>query len=171
MVKIEIYERYADSMIAIQNLVDNTKCFETIRALRWPEGVVCPHCGSKEVTKQGRDETQPERQRYGCKACQRKFDDVTDTVFAGHHQPVKIWVLCLYFMGLNVSNTQIARELNLNESDIHDMTQQLRAGIVAKKPKVILGGDVECDEVYIVAGHKGQPDAVKKKAEKGGATG
>lgn len=158
-------------MITIQNLVDNTKCFETIRALRWPEGVTCPHCDSTQITKQGWDETQPERQRYGCKACQRKFDDLTDTVFAGHHQPLKIWVLCLYFMGLNLSNAQIARELSLNESDIQEMTQQLRAGIVTKKPEVILENEVECDEVYIVAGHKGQPDVVKKKAGKDDGTG
>jgi hypothetical protein len=26
-----------------------------------------------------------------------------------------------------------------------------------------LGGTVECDEVYIVAGHKGRPEAVEKK--------
>lgn len=74
-------------------------------------------------------------------------------------------------MGLNLSNTQIAHELDLNEDDIQQMTQQLRSGIVAKKPEVILEGEVECDEVYVVAGHKGQPDAVKKKAERVGETG
>jgi hypothetical protein len=30
--------------------------------------------------------------------------------------------LCLYFMGLNLSNEQIARELSLNESDVYQMT-------------------------------------------------
>jgi len=157
-------------MITIHHLLDNTKCFETIRALRWPDAVSCPHCGSDQITKQGKDETQHARQRYGCKACQRKFDDLTNTVFAGHHQPLKIWVLCLYFMGLNLSNAQIARELDLNEADTQQMTQQLRSGIVSQKPAVILEGEVECDEVYVVAGHKGQPDAVKKKAEKADAT-
>jgi len=153
-------------MITIHQLLDNAKCFETVRVLRWPETVTCPHCGSDQITRQGKDDTQPERQRYGCKGCQRKFDDLTDTVFAGHHQPLKIWVLCLYFMGLNLSNTQIAHELDLNEDDVQQMTQQLRSGIVAKKPAVILEGEVECDEVYVVAGHKGQPDAVKKKGRK-----
>jgi hypothetical protein len=33
----------------------------------------------------------------------------------------------------------------------------------AKKPSFQLGGEVECDEVYIVAGHKGHPEIVKKK--------
>ena len=69
-------------------------------------------------------------------------------------------------MGLNLSNTQIAQELDLNEDDVQRMSQQLRSGIVAKKPEVILEGEVECDEVYVVAAHKGQPDAAKKKAEK-----
>jgi hypothetical protein len=79
---------------------------------------------------------------------------------------LKIWVLCLYFMGLNLSNAQIARELDLNEADVQQMTRQLRSGIVSKKPVVVLEGEVECDEVYVVAGHKGQPEAVKKRPKR-----
>ncbi|MEN8907109.1 MAG: hypothetical protein ABF289_14210 [Clostridiales bacterium] len=45
------------------------------------------------------------------------------------------------------------------------MTTQLREGIVIKKPEVILKGEVEFDEVYIVAGHKRQPSKVEKKGE------
>jgi hypothetical protein len=65
-------------------------------------------------------------------------------------------------MGLNLSNSRIARELDLNISDTQQMTKLLRSGIVKNKPEVILDGEVECDEVYVVAGHKCQPDAVKK---------
>ena len=36
-------------------------------------------------------------------------------------------------------------------------------GIVEVKPEVTLGGEVECDEVYVVAGHEGHPEAVAKK--------
>jgi hypothetical protein len=35
------------------------------------------------------------------------------------------------------------------------MTTQLREGMIKKKPEVTLQNEVECDEVYIVAGHKG----------------
>jgi len=45
-------------------------------------------------------------------------DDLTDTVLAGHHQPLSTWILCLYFMGLNLSNAQIAQELDLNKDDL-----------------------------------------------------
>ena len=71
-------------------------------------------------------------------------------------------------MGLNLSNSQIAQELDLCESDVFNMTTMLREGIVHKTPEVTLSGEVEMDEVYIVAGHKGQPKEVKKKDEKAG---
>ena len=148
----------------ILQLVDDEKCFESVRRVRWPDGVRCPHCQSSQVTKQGFDDTQTCRQRYLCGGCGGRFDDLTETIFAGHHQPLRVWMLCSYFLGLNLSNLQIAHELELDEDSVHDMATQLRAGIVAKQPPVVLSGEVECDEVYVVAGHKGNPDAVKKKA-------
>ncbi len=90
---------------------------------------------SKEVIKRGFDDTEPARQRYECHDCDKRFDDLTDTIFAGHHQPLKVWILCLYFMGLNLSNEQIAHELSVNESDAYQMTAQLRDGIVKKSPQ------------------------------------
>ena len=150
-------------MVNIQSLIDDAKCFETIRTMRWPDGVRCPECGSDRITKDGRDETQPERQRYRCHGCGQRSDDLSGTIFAGHHQPLRIWILCLYFMGLNLSNEQIAQELGIDPDDAQVMTSQLREGIVRRKPEVTLSGEVECDEVYVVAGHKGHPAAVAKK--------
>jgi len=158
-------------LLNIQTLIDDAKCYETVRTLRWPDGIRCPHCDSSQITKQGKDDTQPERQRYECTACRRRFDDLTGTIFAGHHQHLRVWILCLYFMGLNLSNEQIARELDLNPDDAQKMTTQLREGIVERKPEVRLSGEVECDEVYVVAGHKGHPEAVRKKGERAGDAG
>jgi hypothetical protein len=69
-------------------------------------------------------------------------------------------------MGLNLSNQQIAQELGLNKDDVQKMTTLLREGIVTKKPAVQLQDEVECDEVYVVAGHKGNPAAVKKRPKR-----
>ena len=74
-------------------------------------------------------------------------------------------------MGLNLSNCQIAKELGLNEDDAHTMATHLREGLVVKVPDVVLDGEVEADEVYVVAGHKGNPEAVKKKAARDVAAG
>ena len=145
-------------MVNIQDLFDDAKCYQTIREMRWPDGVTCPRCSSESVIKNGRDDTQPDRQRYECRGCRQRFDDRTDTIFAGHHQPLRVWILCLYFMGLNLSNEQIGQELDLNPDDAQKMTSQLREGIVVRKPEVALSGEVECDEAYVVAGHKGHPE-------------
>ena len=100
--------------VNITNLIDDVQCYQTVRELRWPDGVACPSCESQEVIKRGFDDTEPARQRYECHNCNQRFDDLTDTIFAGHHQSLKVWILCLYFMGLNLSNKQIAHELSLN---------------------------------------------------------
>ena len=155
----------------LSGLMDDAKCFALVRQHRWPEGVRCPACASSAVIRDGCDDRQRPRQRHRCKACSGRFDDLTGTVLAGHHQPLRVWVLCLYFMGLNLSNRQIAQELGLDASDVQAMTERLRGGLVAKAPPVRLEGEVEIDEVYVVAGHKGQPAAVAKRGVSAGAVG
>ncbi len=36
-------------LIKLTNLLDEAKCYEVIRQLRWPDGVVCLHCSSTGV--------------------------------------------------------------------------------------------------------------------------
>jgi transposase-like protein len=118
--------------INITNLIDDVRCYQSVRELRWPDGITCPSCASQHIIKRGFDDTESARQRYECHDCDTRFDDLTATIFAGHHQPLKVWGLCLYFMGLNVSNEQIGHELALNGSDVQQMTAQLREGIEKK---------------------------------------
>src|SRR3982750_1016319 len=98
----------ASDLVNLSALIDGAKCFALVRQLRWPEGVRCPGCGSATVVRDGYDDTQPHRRR--------------------------LWVLCLYFMGLNPPNRKIAQELGLDRSDVQAMAEQLRSGLVAKAP-------------------------------------
>ena len=149
--------------INIQNLIDDARCYQAVRDLRWPGKTFCPHCNADDIIKRGKDDTEPHKQRYECKQCEKRFDDLTNTVFSGHHQSLRTWIIFLYFMGLNLSTEQIAKELNLNKDDAHYMASILRSGVVEKKAKITLSDEVECDEVYIIAGHKGNSAAVKKR--------
>ena len=158
-------------LVNLSSLIDDARCYTLVRQHRWPEGVRCPRCDSAAVARDGRDDSQPHRQRYHCTACGSRFDDLTGTILAGHHQPLRVWVLCLYFMGLNLSNRQIAQELDLGTSDVQAMTEQLRQGLTARTPAVILDGVIEIDEVYVTAGHKGNPAAVAKRGVRGDAGG
>ena len=82
-------------LVNLSGLMDDAKCFAFVRQHRWPEGIRCPVCDNEAVTRDGHDDTQPFRQRYRCKACSGRFDDLTGTVLAGHHHPVRVrvWVL------------------------------------------------------------------------------
>lgn len=123
-------------MVRIDQLIDDAKCYEVVRGLRWAEGVDCPNCGSDNIKKRGHHDRYSYRQRYVCRACQQQFDDLSGTIFEGHHRPLRVWVLCLYFMGLNLSNKQIAEELDLPENEVQTMTTQLREGVQVKKSQL-----------------------------------
>src|SRR3954453_7106609 len=125
-------------LVNLSSLIDDAKCYELIRRHRWPDGVRCPRCGDAEVARDGRDDARRHRQRYRCAGCGARFDDLTGTVPAGHHRPLRVWVSCLYLMGLDLSNRQTAREPDLGQPEVRLMTEQLRHGLVAKLPAVVL---------------------------------
>src|SRR3954454_25165559 len=110
------------SLVKLSSLIDDAKCYELVRQHRWPEGVRCPACDSAAVARHGRDDRQLHRQRHSSAACTSRFDALTGTVLAGHPHPLRVWVLCLYFMRHNLSNRQIAQELRVNQPDVELMT-------------------------------------------------
>ena len=123
-------------LVNLPTLIDDAKCYEVVRQLRWPTGIQCPACGASDIVKRGKHTHQIHRQRYVCRTCDRQFDDLTGTIFEGHHQPLRVWVLCLYLMGLNLSNEQIAAELDLDGDTVQVMATHLREGVVDKKSPV-----------------------------------
>ncbi len=134
-------------MLTLVGLIDDAKCYETVRQMRWPDGICCIECGSTSISKRGKHTTQPARQRYACANCGRQFDDLTDSIFAGRHQPLQTWIACLYLMCLNLSNQQIVQELDLHKDDVHHMTCELHQAIAEKRTEVQISGRVEFDEV------------------------
>lgn len=118
--------------INLLNLMDEAKCYELLRAIRWSSGLTCVHCSSSRVIKNGHDENQLNKQRYQCKDCQKNFDDLTNTIFSNSNLSLKVWILVLYLMGLNLSNKQISKELEISEPTAQRMTTILRQGIVKK---------------------------------------
>ena len=64
-------------LVNLSGLMDDAKCFAFVRQHRWLGGVRCPECHSDAVIRDGHDDMQPCRQRYRCKACAGRFDDLT----------------------------------------------------------------------------------------------
>lgn len=70
------------------------ECYQRLRRARWPQGVVCPHCGGQRVHIHGRVGKTPER-RYRCLECQKTFSDRTGTIFARSKLPLGTWLQAL----------------------------------------------------------------------------
>lgn len=118
--------------INLLKLMGDEACYNLLREIRWSEGVKCPHCQSTHIVKDGKDATHPHRQNYKCRSCAKNFDDLSETVFSGSKKSLKTWILCLYLMGLNLSNQQISKELDISQKTAQSMTHKLRTGIVKK---------------------------------------
>ena len=150
-------------MLKITDLMGDAQCYEQLRELRWGKGPVrCPRCDSDDCHEKGTSNKGPENRKYHCADCGRSFNDLTGTLFAESNLPLKAWMGCLYLMNLNTSNHQIANELGVSEKTTQHMATKMRRAVEANTVDPMLSGDVEFDEVYIVAGHKGHPEKVKK---------
>ncbi len=136
-----------------------------VRELRWGQNRVhCPRCDSQSCEETGKTDKSQYCSKYQCNDCRRHFNDLTGTIFADSKLSLKIWIGCLYLMGLNSSNRQISKELDISEKTAQKMTTKIREEIKKNSPEARLSGEVEFDEVYVVAGHKGHSEAVKKRA-------
>jgi len=118
--------------INLLKLMDEAKCYEMLREIRWADGVCCVHCNDMNIVKNGHDENHPDKQRYQCNNCHRNFDDLSGTLFSGSNKSLKVWIVALYLMGLNLSNLQLSKELEVSQPTAQRMTTLLREGIVKK---------------------------------------
>ena len=71
--------------------------------LRWPEGVLCPHCSSREIRGHGRYHRNPALARYECHGCRRTFLLTTGTPLARSRVPLTDWVIIAWLIALGMS--------------------------------------------------------------------
>ncbi len=130
-------------------LPDIEKCYDMVRKIRWKNGIVCPYCGSKEISKYGR--SSKKSQRYKCKNCEKLFNDLTKTIFDHHKFPINEM---FYILG-NIpykSTKEISEELGRDYKSVLNFVHEVQELSSRFAPK--LEGIVEIDEVYIHAGDK-----------------
>lgn len=103
---------------AIQDLLGEKEIFRTLHSLRWPEGVVCPRCGSSHIVRRDPPpESHDSRWFYECLNCKGQnktsiFDDLTGLPIDQTITALKQWILCWYLLSF-CSVTQIAKVLGI----------------------------------------------------------
>lgn len=113
---------------AIENLLGHQEVFKTLKMLRWPQGVICPHCHSTNVIRRDPPKDASDaRQHYICLNCQEDgepsdFDDFSGLPISSVHA-LRQWILCWYLLGF-CSISQIAKALGLSIAEVSQMAKQ-----------------------------------------------
>jgi transposase-like protein len=138
-----------------------------LTALRWPDGVTCPHCGSSHVGGHGRYRRCRERPRYRCKAkaCQRTFMLTTGTPLARSRIPLPDWVVIAWLIVLGLSAWCAARETQQAYDHVYPLMWRLIEAAIGQESHRRLSGTVEVDEFYVSSGHKGAPESFPNPAK------
>lgn len=125
-------------------------------ALRWPNGPVCPHCGSVDSAThlQGKS-TRPGV--YKCRECKKPFTATIGTLYERSHIPLHKWLLATHLLCASkkgISAHQLYRMLGFGSyRTAWFMAHRIREGMrelnIAGGP---LGGEnevVEVDETFV----------------------
>ena len=141
-------------MNKIKSLVEARKEFATQEAceahlerMRWPNGVECPRCGSKDVTRLS------SRRKWQC-SCRYQFSVTAGTIFHKTHIDLPRWMMAVWLMchsPKGISSKQIERELGVTYKTAWYMTKRIRWAMQKSELGWKLTGEVEVDDAVVKA--------------------
>lgn len=129
----------------IESFGSEEKCRDYLVQLRWPDGVTCPRCASRKVSRIVK------RNQYDCDSCRYQFSVTVGTIFHDTHLPLWKWFLAVYLIGESkkgVSANQLKRMLNVSYKTAWYLAHRIREAMRDDDPDP-LRGIVEADETYV----------------------
>ena len=143
---------------------DEEKCRRLLEVLVWPNGRVCPACGSKRsIALAGRDMGQyrarPGLNQCSNGACRFQFTATTRTPLHATKLPLSTWLKALWLIlqsDKGLSSIRLAEALGVSQPTAWRMGHALRLMLARENP---LGGTIEIDEFFLGGRPKKKPDA------------
>lgn len=134
--------------------------------------VMCPFCKSNHIVKNGKNKSKV--QTYKCKACNKRFNDLTGTLF--YRSKLNINQMEKLLNCIIDKNTirEIASILNVNIKTAFIYRQKILSALSLINDVQILDGEIEADEYHISINLKGtkkkdMPRASKPRESHGGS--
>ncbi len=136
---------------AIIYFADADNCLKTFAAERWPDGVTCPTCGSKEV------KFIPTRRLWECKHkhARKQFSIKVGTIFEDSPLGLEKWLPAVWLITSaknGVSSCELARTLGITQKSAWFMLHRIRLGLQSGSLMKLGGnggGEIEADETFI----------------------
>lgn len=142
---------------------------EYLEKLRWPEGPICPHCGSVRAMALTGKACRPGLRK--CGDCRKQYMVTVGSIFERSHIPLRHWVYAFARMCASkkgVSAHQLHRELGITYKAAWFMCHRIRHAFKDQGGGEPLSGVVEVDETYVGPrkpryrlGRHGRPSAVR----------
>jgi transposase-like protein len=138
------------------NLSDISKMTETearelLERIRWPNGVVCAHCGCMENIKAVKSEQRPGL--YRCGDCKKQFTVRVNSILHDTHFPIRIWMMAFQIMSSakkGISALQLQRQLGIGYYKCAwHLCHRIRFAMKQEPLVGMLQGVVEVDETYV----------------------
>jgi transposase-like protein len=110
---------------AIENFADAKNCREYLVATRWPDGVECPRCGSKNV----KFSEKYNRWQCGSHHAQRQFTLKTGTIFEDSPLGLDKWLMAMWMLvncKNGISSHEVAKDLGVTQKSAWFMLHRLR---------------------------------------------
>ena len=135
---------------AIRYFTDEQVCIDTVAALRWPNGPVCPACESGEV----RQHWLKTQKRFQCRECGKQYSVKVNTIFEDSAIKLDKWLTAMWLLANcknGVSSYEIARSVGITQKSawfmLHRIREAMKNGSLKKLGRT--GGPVEVDETFI----------------------
>lgn len=130
---------------------DPDVCVDFVAAMRWPQGVTCPHCEGKKVSYLS------SRRIWKCmaKECHKQFSVKTQSVFEDSPIPLDKWLVAVWLVvncKNGISSYEIARDLKITQKSAWFVLHRIRLALRDcnwNKLGGSDGGPVEADECWI----------------------
>ena len=151
---------------------DAEKAREWLEKELWPNGPVCPHCGTiNQATLMRGKTTRPGL--YQCNACREPFTVTVGTLNERSHVPLNKWLAATHLMMASkkgISSLQLARLLGLSKKTAWFLMHRIRESLPEDLP--LKGGEpvggankvVEIDETYVGGKAKNRKGHIPPKA-------
>lgn len=145
---------------------DANKAREHLEALHWPNGPVCPRCGSMDrITKLAGKSTRPGVHK--CNSCAKPFTVTVGTIFEDSKIPLNKWLLAFRLLSgakKGYSAHELHRALGITYKSAWFLMHRIREAMGDDSPLGGPGAVVEADEAFV--GGKQSRRAYRKVAPK-----
>jgi transposase-like protein len=146
---------------AIRYFADPNICVQFMASLRWPNGVECPTCGSKEVSYLST------RRMWKCKTEHKKqqFSVKNGTVLEDSPIPLDRWLAAMWMMCNDkngISSYEVAKAIGITQKSAWFLMHRIRLSMQSGDFKKFFG-ECEADETFIGGKARNMHGDVKKR--------